>query len=102
MVNTENNIPSLDDPVSTPEQIIAHIIETAGGPAEHAAWDVLQDELTNLRAAKRAIHELINTLATPAVAGISVPADAMRHALQVGLGLRDDAAGPSSGDTRST
>ena len=101
-MNTENNIASLDDPVSTPELTIAQLVETAGSPFEHAAWDVLQDELTSLRAAKRAISDLINTLAAPAVAGTSVPADAMRHALQVGIRLRDDAAGPSLGDKRST
>ena len=78
-----------DGPVGTPEQIVARIVGAAGGPAEQAAWVALQEELSNLRAASRAVCELINTLETPAVAETSVPADALRHALQVGLRLRD-------------
>ena len=78
-----------DGPVGTPEQIVARIVGAAGGPAEQAAWVALQEELSNLRAASRAVRELINTLETPAVAETSVPADALRHALQVGLRLGD-------------
>jgi predicted RNA-binding Zn ribbon-like protein len=78
-----------DGPVGTPEQIVARIVGVAGGPAEQAAWVALQEELSNLRAASRAVRELINTLAAPAVAETSVPADALRHALQVGLRLGD-------------
>ena len=76
-------------PVGTPEQVVARIVGAAGGPAEQAAWVALQEELSNLRAASRAVRELINTLETPAVAETSVPADALRHALQVGLRLGD-------------
>jgi predicted RNA-binding Zn ribbon-like protein len=76
-------------PVGTPEQVVARIVGAAGGPAEQAAWIALQEELSNLRAASRAVRELINTLETPAVAETSVPADALRHALQVGLRLGD-------------
>ena len=78
-----------DGPVGTPQQIVARIVGAAGGPAEQAAWVALQEELSNLRAASRAVRELINTLETPAVAETSVPADALRHALQVGLRLGD-------------
>ena len=78
-----------DDPVGTPEQVVARIVGMAGNRAEQAAWDALQEELSNLRAASRAVRELINTLAAPADAETSVPADALRHALQVGLRLGD-------------
>jgi len=36
-----------DDPVGTPEQIVARIVGAAGGPAEQAAWVALQEELSN-------------------------------------------------------
>jgi predicted RNA-binding Zn ribbon-like protein len=78
-----------DNPVGTPEQVVARIVGAAGSRAEQAAWAALQEELSNLRAASRAVRELINTLAAPAVAETSVPADALRHALQVGLRLGD-------------
>jgi predicted RNA-binding Zn ribbon-like protein len=66
-----------DDLVGTPEQVVARIVGTAGNRAEQAAWDALQEELRNLRAASRAVRELINTLAAPAVAETSVPAEAL-------------------------
>jgi hypothetical protein len=88
LVDDVNKVAVLgDNPVGTPEEIVARIVETAGSPAEQAAWDALQEELSDLRAASRAIGELIKTLAAPAVAETSVPADALRHALQVGLRL---------------
>jgi hypothetical protein len=68
---------------------VARIVGATGSPAEQAAWNAVQEELSNLRAASRAVRELINTLAAPAVAETSVPGDALRHALQVGLRLGD-------------
>jgi hypothetical protein len=75
--------------VSTPEQIIARVVDTAGSPAEQAAWLEVEDELIALRMAERAMRDLIDTLAGPAAAGTSVPADAVRRTLQAGLQLRD-------------
>jgi hypothetical protein len=96
-MNTNNNRHddqrSADPVASIPAQIIAQLVATAGTPAERAAWNAVQDELISLRAAERAIHELINTLAAPAVAGTSVPADTVRHALQVAVRLPDNGAG---------
>jgi hypothetical protein len=96
-MNTNNNLHnaqrSADPVVSTPAQIIAQLVDTAGTPAERAAWSTVQDELISLRAAERAIHELINTLAAPAVAGTSIPADTVRHALQVAVRLPNNPAG---------
>ena len=75
--------------MSTPEQIIARVVDTAGSPVERAAWLAVEDELIALRMAERAMRELIETLAGPAAAGTSVPADAVRRTVQAGPRLRD-------------